>query len=410
MTPSEAGTAPDPSAAPFAIDSPRAEISVLALIDHLVLGGAEMLLGQFAAAAPAAGIRPNVACLFELDGNPAAQPLRRTGVVPVNLEQPSHFTPSAAQAVRRHILQVRPDVVHTHLGLADVTGAVAARSLGVPVVSTIHTTQWDPGPKTYVKRKLVRLCANRIIAVSDSAARSYLGRGFASEHQITTIHNGIDVVAEPGSGRELRAQLGWREDDLVVGMLSALRAVKGHDVAVAAFRRLADQFPNLKLLIVGRGPEWDTIASTVQDLGSRVAMIGHRFDVMRCFDAFDVCLHPSYAEAFPTTLIEAMAASVPVVATAVGGIPEIITDGESGVLVPAPPTADGISSTLGALLRDVPRRRALGRAARHRYEQRFTIEPWILATRKVYEDVLAGENKPIGEWRRAPGRRVNAHG
>lgn len=413
MTASEAAPAADPPAAPSAIESPPSEISVLALIDHLVLGGAEMLLAQFAGAAPTAGIRPNVACLFELDGNPAAEPLRRAGVEPVNLGLPQQLTPRTVRAVRRHIRELAPDVVHTHLGQADLAGSIAAKSLGVPVVSTIHTTEWDPSAKTYVKRMLIRLCADRIVAVSDSAAQSYLRRGFASERQITTIRNGIDVVAEPGSGRELRTQLGWRQDDLVVGMLSALRAVKGHDVAVAAFRRLADEFPNLKLLIVGGGGERDTIASITRDLGSRVAMIGHRFDVMRCFDAFDVCLHPSHAEAFPTTLIEAMAASVPVLATAVGGIPEIITDGQTGLLVPGPPDADRIGPTLRQLLSDVALRRALGQAARHSYEQRFTIKPWILTTRKLYEDVLAGEAgrvKPTGRRRRTSRRRVSAHG
>jgi glycosyltransferase involved in cell wall biosynthesis len=384
----------------------------LALIDHLALGGAEMLLAQFAAAAPEANIRPSVACLFEVDGNPAAEPLRRAGVDPADLRLPPGWTPRSLRAVRRHIGHVAPDVVHTHLGLADFLGGLAARSLGVPVVSTIHTTVWDSSRKTYVKRQLVRLCADRIVAVSDSAARSYLERGFASPDQLTTIRNGIAVSPEAGSGRELRAELGWGEDDLVIGMLSALRAVKGHDVAVAAFRELADEFPKLKLLIVGRGGEWDTIASITRDLGSRVAMIGHRLDVMRCFDAFDVCLHPSHAEAFPTTLIEAMAASVPVVATAVGGIPEIIADGETGLLVPAPPTPHRFASALRELLRDAPRRRSLGQAARSSYEEQFTIKPWIQATRKVYDEALArpaGRGQPKGRTRMSR-RRLSVHG
>ncbi|HWE32961.1 MAG TPA: glycosyltransferase family 4 protein [Solirubrobacteraceae bacterium] len=366
-----------------------------------------MLLAQFAAAAPEANIRPSVACLFELDGNPAAEPLRGAGVDPVDLKLRPPLTLRTLRAVRKHIAEVRPDVVHTHLGQADVVGGIAARSLGVPVVSTIHTTIWDPSRKTYVKRKLVQLCADRIVAVSDSAAQSYLERGFASRDQLTTIRNGIAVTPEAGSGRELRAQLGWNEDDLVVGMLSALRAVKGHDVAIATFRQLADAFPKLKLLIVGRGGESDRIASATQDLGGRVAMIGHRLDVMRCFDAFDVCLHPSRAEAFPTTLLEAMAASVPVLATAVGGIPEIISDGETGILVPAPPTADRVASALSELLRDPRRRRALGQAAQRSYERQFTIKPWILATRQVYEDVLAGD---AGRIKPRVRRRMSAHG
>lgn len=376
--------------------SPGSEISVLALIDHFVLGGAEMLLSQFAAAAPSAGIRLSVACLFELDGNPAAEPLRDLGLVPVNLDSPKPFSPKSVRAVRQHISDLSPDIVHTHLGGADVVGSLAARSLGVPVVSTIHTALWSHHVRTYVKRGVVRLCADRVIAVSDSARRSYEKRGFAGKDQTVTIHNGVDVAAMPGSGRALRHELGWREDDLVLGMVSALRAVKGHDIAIAAFRQLIDEFPTLKLLIVGRGREWDEIKRMTSDLGGSVAMIGHRFDVMRCFDAFDVCVHPSEIEAFPTTLIEAMAASVPVVATAVGGIPEIVDDGRTGVLVPAPPTAERVTEALRPLLRDQLRRQALAKAARRAYEEQFTSGPWIRSTRALYDEVLAEKRNRVG--------------
>ena len=164
----------------------------------------------------------------------------------------------------------------------------------------------------------------------------------------------------------MRRELGLAPDDLVVAMISALRPEKGHDIALDVVRSLRDVYPSLRLLIVGRGGLADQIASQAADLGDRVVMAGMRHDVMRVFDAADVCLQPSRTDAFPTTLIEAMAASVPVLATAVEGIPEIITDGETGVLVPAPPRAQAFADALGALLEDPDRRRRLARAARAR--------------------------------------------
>ncbi|MGZ6588115.1 MAG: glycosyltransferase family 4 protein, partial [Solirubrobacteraceae bacterium] len=363
----------------------RGDVSVLALIDHFVMGGAESQLTRFALAAAGSGIRLSIACLEERDGNPAAAPLVEHGIAPANLNLTGRHGPRSVQAVRRHIAAVRPQIVHTHLGTSDMLGGLAARSLGVPAVSTIHASSWGPGANA--RRRLVRACATRIIAVSDSARQEYLSHGWARDDQIVTVQNGIDAVAAPGAGTEVRRELGLAPDDLVVAMISALRPEKGHDIALDVVRSLRDVYPSLRLLIVGRGGLADQIASQAAELGDRVVMAGMRHDVMRVFDAADVCLQPSRTDAFPTTLIEAMAASVPVLATAVEGIPEIITDGETGVLVPAPPRAQAFADALGALLEDPDRRRRLARAARLEYERRLTTGPWVAGTRAVYDSV-----------------------
>jgi len=367
-------------------DSPG-DVSVLALIDHFVMGGAESQLTRFALAAAGSGIRLSIACLEERDGNPAAAPLVEHGIAPVNLNLIGRHGPRSVQAVRRHIAAVKPQIVHTHLGTSDMLGGLAARSLGVPAVSTIHASSWGSGVNA--KRRLVRACATRIIAVSDSARREYIGRGWAREDQIVTVHNGIDAVAAPGAGAEVRRELGLAPDDLVVAMISALRPEKGHDIALDVIRSLRDRYPSLRLLIVGRGALSDQIAAQAADLGDRVVMAGMRHDVMPVFDAADVCLQPSRTDAFPTTLIEAMAASVPVLATAVDGIPEIITAGETGVLVAAPPRAQSFADALSGLLDDPDERRRLARAGRDDYERRLTTRPWVAGTRAVYDSVIA---------------------
>jgi glycosyltransferase involved in cell wall biosynthesis len=369
----------------------RGDVSVLALIDHFVMGGAESQLTRFALAAAGSGIRLSTACLEERDGNPAAAPLVEHGMAPVNLNLTGRHGPRSIHAVRRHIAAVRPQILHTHLGTSDMLGGLAARSLGVPAVSTIHASSWGPG--TNAKRRLVRACATRIIAVSNSARREYLGHGWARADQIVTVHNGIDTVPAPGAGAEVRRELGLAPDDLVVAMISALRPEKGHDVALDVVRSLRDRYPKLRLLIVGRGALGDQIAAQAADLGDTVVMAGIRHDVMRVFDAADVCLQPSRTDAFPTTLLEAMAASVPVLATAVDGIPEIITDGDTGVLVPAPPRAQSFADALITLLDDPGERRRLARAGRLEYERRLTTAPWVAGTRAVYDSVIAQAGK-----------------
>jgi glycosyltransferase involved in cell wall biosynthesis len=362
-------------------------VAVLAVIDHFVMGGAETQLTRFAAAARGSGIELSIACLEERDGNPAAAPLRQLGMRPVNLNVPGRPSLRSLRTVRRHIIEVDPQVVHTHLGSSDMLAGMAARSLGVPAISTIHAANWGQGQN--IRRRLVKACATRVIAVSDSARREYLRHGWAREDQIVTVRNGIDAVAEPGAGADVRRELGLAPDDLVVAMVSALRPEKGHDIALEVIRLLRGRFANLRLLIVGRGALTDQIRAQSADLGEAVVMAGIRHDVMRVLDAADVCLQPSHADAFPTTVIEAMAASVPVLATAVEGIPEMVTDGETGVLVTAPPRAGAFVPPLEALLTDPARRRRLAAAARVQYERRFTTGPWVAGTRAVYDSVIA---------------------
>jgi len=371
------------------------QVEVLALIDHFVLGGAETLLARFAAAAGEAGIRLQVACLQELDGNPAAAPLHTMGISPVNLGIYGPARLRALRTVRRHIEDVGPRIVHTHLGTSDVLGGVAASSLRIPVVSTIHASQWD-GRAVGLRRKLVKHCATRVIAVSECARSEYLRRGFATERQIVTIHNGIDFPAAAGAGAELRRELGLGAEDFVVGMVSALRPEKGHDVALDAVRILSARFPSLRLLVVGQGDLRTEIERRAQELGGAVVVAGLRQDLPRVFDALDVLLQPSRADAFPTSILEAMAASVPVLASAVGGIPEIIRDGETGVLITPPPEAGRLASALAELLEDPGRRARLATAGHRLYVDRFTAGPWVRQTRALYDTVLADRQRSRG--------------
>ena len=372
---------------------PQTELNVLALIDHLAMGGAELLLSQFAAGAADAGIRYSVACLKVSDGNPAAEPLRALGIEPIRLDVPERLGPRSLLEVRKHLIAAAPDVLHTHLWSADTLGSIAARSLGVPAVSTLHNPIWGGDLKSRTKASMTaaarRFGCSRLIAVSEDTRSDYLAHGWDRPERVVTIHNGMNLEPEPGAGRRVRAELGLAPADLVVGMVSGLRPVKGHPVAIDALRIVRERFPRARLLIAGRGRMRAAIEEQAADLGDAVIMAGHRPDVMALQDALDICLQPSYADSFPGTVIEAMAASVPVLATAVGGMPEQIIDGENGLLVAAPPTAASIAAGLLRLLADAGLRHGMGAAARRRYEAELTGGPWIARTRALYDDVLA---------------------
>lgn len=369
-------------------------IHVHALIHALAVGGAELLLGEFAKAAPRAGIDLTVGYFRDQAGSPAADRLRSVGVEPQLVPVSGMLNPAGHRRLRSHLRTIGPDIVHTHIGSADFLGGIASRLLGIPTLSTLHGVQWSfSGRRTRLQTAIMsmarRRCADRVVAVSESARSHYLAAGLDVPERVVTIPNGIDGQAKRGAGAAVRRALGIDVDEPLVLMLSALRPEKSHATAIAAVRRLRERHSGPRLLIVGDGPSRAEIEVLAAEAGPFVTMAGYQADAMAVLDAADVLLHPSLHDAFPTTLLEAMAASVPIVATGVDGILEMVDDGENGVLLPAPPTPEGIATGLARVLDDASLRRQLADAARKRFEAEFTLDRWVGRTRLLYEDVLA---------------------
>lgn len=367
-----------------------APLRVHSLIASLTWGGAETLLAHLAAGAPAAGLELSVGYLLERDGSPAAPALRARGIEPRLIGVRSLLRPADLLRVRRHVAAAAPDVVHTHLGYADLMGGVAARSLGVPCVATVHVMRRSEEARERVKDELMALarrrCASRVICVSQAARRWYLDTGWDRPDRVVAVPNGVAAPAADRRRREAtRAALSLGADDLVVAMVAVLRPGKGHDVAVTAMRALTARLPKARLLILGDGPSRSEVARLAAPLGDSVVIAGHRDDVPSVLAAADAVLHPTAHDAFPSALLEAMAAGLPVVATAVGGIPEIVRDGETGLLLPAPARAGDVAAALERLLGDAGLRAAMGAAGRRRFEEHFSAERWAQRLRAVYE-------------------------
>jgi len=369
-------------------------IRVHVLVDTLVSGGAEFLLADFADAAPAAGIDLSVAALKPMTPpSPAADRLRAHGLEPLEVPVSRMIDPRDLQRVRAHLARVRPDLVHTHLGTSDFLGAIAARSLRIPSVSTIHADWWPDGVADRVRNWLMsrarRHCADVVIAVSESARSAYLAKRRDVTEHVVVVHNGIADRARPGTGARVRQELGLRQDELVITALSKLRPEKNFEASIDALALLRDRFPRARLVIAGDGPHEDVVRRYAARLGDAVVLAGHREDAMELLDASDVLVHPSHFDALPTTLLEAMAARVPIVTTAVGGMLEIVESDASGILVAPPPSGEGFAAALAPLLEDAQLRARLGAAARMRYERVFSAESWAWRVREVYDSVLA---------------------
>jgi glycosyltransferase involved in cell wall biosynthesis/protein-tyrosine-phosphatase len=331
---------------------------------------------------------------------PLAERLRRLGV-PVTIVD--ERTTSAFGILRRLVRFFKDhdiDVVHTHRYKDSVLAGIAAKLAGVRhVVRTVHglrepMTGWA-GLKFRLYETLDRLallcCADLVIAVSMRMADTLRASGYRPT-SVTHIHNGVDLVAidrrAPKDARDIRRELGIDPYAVVIGTVGRLSPVKGHASLLRAARRILQRHPGVTFLIVGSGPLESGLRAEAASLGIDGACVfaGARQDVHDLIAAMDVFVLPSLDEGIPMALLEAMALRVPVVATAVGGVPEVVEDGVSGILIP-PADHEALADGCLRLIADREWARAIGTRGRHLVEQRFTQERCGRALLTAYRSV-----------------------
>jgi len=352
--------------------------------------------------------RPADAELLDLLGPGPGSPLglaRRAwrGLAPPPLKLWAGFGRRCRKVGR--IFRWRPvDLLHAIDDDAGTAG-LAARLAGVPrVLGTLHAdpAHRHPGRPSGLGQRALDLvgglCLDRAIAVSEATGLGWSRRGGISRGRIETIRDGVDVAAfrrrrSPAEAREL---LGLpATDGPVVGAVGRLDPSKGVADLLDAAALLAHDFPGLSLVIAGDGPLRASLADRARRLGiaERVHFLGFLPDVAPVYEALDVYALPSTAEGLPSSLLEAMATSLPAVGSAVGAVPEAIVDGSTGYLVP-PGDPRSIASALRRLLQAPGRPEAFGRAARARVERDFDEAEMIRKTIGVYRDLLAGSPPP----------------
>lgn len=337
------------------------------------------------------------AVLFN-DGWLASQ-LRGLGVPVVVFDEHTCSPARILAMLIRYLKMHEIDVVHTHRHKDSVLGTIAARLAGVPhLVRTVHGLSepmrgWDRLKQNVydaVDRTALRLFADRIVAVSEQIA-GLLRR--AGHRTVLRVHNGIDVrhVAATRPAADVRSILGIRPGQLLIGTAGRFNAVKGQQYLLEAARLLDDRL-DARVLFVGSGPLETELRTQASELGvmERCLFVDPAVDsragIYDLIAAMDVFTLPSLSEGIPMAMLEAMALGRPVVASEVGGIPEVITDRVNGLLVPAcDPRA--IADACAALAADRARAEALGSRAREVVEQRFSRERNGQSLLRMYHDL-----------------------
>lgn len=291
-----------------------------------------------------------------------------------------------ATAARRH----GATVLHAHHYSPFVYAALARlRQPGLRLVFTEHGRLSDTGPSS--KRRLVnpvlRRFASRTFAVSEDVRRHLIAEGFAGE-QVGVIYNGIDAgpVPDDATRADVRRALDAAPDCLVLGTIARLDPVKDLGTLLESAAGLVQRSLDVVIAVIGDGDDRANLERAAARLGiaERVRFLGHREDARRWLAGCDVYVNSSISEGVSLTILEAMAARLPVVATAVGGTPEVVTTG-CGVLVPARDPG-ALAAAVRELAAQPGRRVELGAAARRQVEARFTLDRMIQEYRAVYED------------------------
>ncbi len=368
-----------------------APIRVLYAIGQLSTGGAELQLIQLATHLDRARFTPIVCSLSECV--PHAAQLRAEGIQVITL--PRKMDPDLTRLWRlpQVLRRYRPDLIHSYLFVANAWARLAGRLLSLPVVISERNTLTQKGRGHRIVDRALAGWATLLIANSRAGAQLAIARREIAPDRVVTIHNGIALerFAHTRDGREVRKEFGLGPSDPLVGVVARLAPQKGHHTLLQAMARVVESLPSARLLCVGDGPLRDELRREASRLGlERTALfVGQRADIPDLVAAMDVVVLNSEWEGLPNAIVEAMAASRPVVATRVGGIPEIVVDGDTGLLVPpADPTA--VAGALLTLLREPEMAAAMGRRGRARVEEHFSLERMVADTEAIYERLLAG--------------------
>lgn len=372
-------------------------IKLAQVIYALCLGGSEVLAWRLARSLNATG---GYACSVYgvARGGPLADLLSEDGIPSYAYTRRGRFDPSLIGRMAWRLRRDDVQVVHTHHAGQLLCGGLAAKLAGARLVHTEHDSHSLMKPRTQRLFRVLAQFADRITTVSDSVTRFLRDQIGIPEAKLQTIPNGVLVETFRDASHLAREPFGWNDRDVVIGCVARLEAEKGHHVLLTAFHRLQRQYPHVKLLIAGDGSLAPVLRAQARELGldGRVQFLGARSDIPAVLACCDVFVLPSLKEGLPLSILEAMAGGKAVVASAVGSIAQIVSEGESGLLVPAG-DARALEHALGSLVADEALRMNLGQRGQSIVSDRYHFHATVKAYRDVYEDGVLSARSRLGE-------------
>jgi glycosyltransferase involved in cell wall biosynthesis len=370
---------------------------IIWMIDRLGPGGAEQLMPTILTNLVKEGFNIRVCVLRVRHENPIAHELERLGL-PVDLVLvPNLRHPFNLFRILRYLRKHHPQILHTQLEFSDILGTIAAKLLGIPCVSTLHTLDIYEEKKSATWRLklrwfVLRNYCDKILAVSNKTRRHHLEGGRLGEKKVITLYNGLDIsrFKKPDESiqHEVRQSLNLPPIRQIMITVAVLREPKGIQYMLKALPAILDKNPNSHYLIVGDGDYGASLRDLAAGLAlhEHVTFAGRRTDIPALLSIGDVFVLPTLKDALPTVLIEALAAGIPIVASNVGGVPEIVEDGVNGLLV-SPENPAELTRACLQILQNREFASQIIQAGNAFVQQRFNISVQIDQLIRIYEEV-----------------------
>ncbi|MBN2646278.1 MAG: glycosyltransferase [Thiotrichales bacterium] len=325
-------------------------------------------------------------CLLAPEGSVIAQEMRAQGFEVQTIPAQGDLDFRLFWRIRRVIKQVQPDLVHVHSRRgAEVWGGLAARSLGVPAVISRRV---DNPENAWVAQQKYGWY-QKVITISDGIRQVLLAQGVPAE-KVITVRSAVAEDATVACDRmAFRRRFALSQSDVVLGVVAQLIERKGHRFLLQTLPSLVRQYPNLRVIFFGQGAYRNVLEQEVEglDLQNRVQFAGFCPDMPGLFGCLDLLVHPALMEGLGIALLQASQQGVPIIASAVGGIPEAVQDGENGLLVP-PADCEALQQALARLLANAELRTQLGLCGKQRMRDHFSVAKMVEGNFQVYQEVL----------------------
>ena len=375
---------------------PSHKIKVLHLITSLEVGGAQhgMMLGlpRFDS-----DRYDHIVCSI-MDRMQMAQQFRSAGIEVRTLGLSRKTDVSVALRLRSLLKELRPDVLHTYLLHANVLGRIIGRLTGVPAIIGSERTIGQARRWGRLATKLTNPLTDAVEVNSEIGGKAIVSDLGVPSNKVELVRSGLDLAAFSASTKraDIRSELGLNDNHHLVTFIGRLRPVKGVEYGIKAFAVASVQHQNLRIALAGEGEQLGYLQDLTSQLGisENVTFLGVRNDLPDLLAATDSVLMPSLNEGFPRTAIEAMAAGKPVIATRVGGTPEAIIDGETGILVPAK-DVEAMAAALSNLVDDTELQTRLGTAGRARAQQNYSLANYLSRLDRLYQQLSGITLQPL---------------
>ncbi|MFN3491658.1 MAG: glycosyltransferase family 4 protein [Anaerolineales bacterium] len=372
--------------------------NIVYLIDGLGWGGAERLMIPILSNINRRRFQPRVCVLQNKDGNPVAAELQKINIPVDTLPIPRLREVGGLKKIINYLQAANANLLHAQLEFATVFGGLAAKWLGIPAAATLHTL---PIQKKNLKLRLhdalenffLRNFFNSVIFVSEETRAAYKRVANIRDDKSCVIYNGIDVnlfMPNRQNRASILRKFDMRPGAIVLITVAVLRELKGIQYMIRAMPAIVSAKPNVYYLIIGSGEHAESLKNEAKKSGvsNHIIFAGTRTDIAELMSTGDLFVLPTLTEALPTVLAEAMASGLPILASQVGGVPEMVQDGINGRLIP-PAQPEILAGVTLEMLSDTDVLRQMGSAGRKIAEEKFNIKAQVIELENLYLRLLS---------------------